>query len=655
MATMGELIYTTDNCIGCNRCIATCPVVTANCVIEKQNRQFVHVDSKKCIACGSCLDVCEHHARAFYDDTEQFITDLRQGRPISVLYAPALVANYPTEYRKILGALKKLGVKQILSVAFGADITTWAYVNYIQKNHFEGGISQPCPAIIRYIENYIPELIPKLIPIQSPLICAAIYAKKYMGIQDRLAFVGPCIAKKAEIADPNTHGYVSYNVTFDHLMAYLRKNQIHGEPIKEESISGLGGLYPMPGGLKENVRWFCGDQVFVQQSEGEKLVYNMLKKYAVRVKEGKQLPFLVDVLNCENGCIDGPAVEESKRGDDDTFYAIQALKSRKCQQGHGAWSKRKSPAARMRALNRAFSKLKLEDFLRQYTDRSSENKIRIPTTKEQQQIFHSMEKDTPDSQIISCGACGYSTCSEMALAIFNGCNNPNGCIHYVKHIVEKEKEKIQQISDKITKQNNLIKDMVSQANSEFSTLTSSIQTMTEENMNNAQQSTNINNAMQQVVEFSIQMTKALECIGNLLHELENNNNGIELVATQTRLLALNASVEAARAGEAGRGFAVVADEVRSLSQASKSTAQASNKNKQEIGSALSRLSSDVGSLCKITEEVNEQLSKLAANSEEIAASAQEVRSASEMLYTYFQRLYDISREDTEHIHVAEND
>lgn len=132
---------------------------------------------ENCIACGAYFDACEHGAREFYDDTEAFFEDLKRGEKISVLFAPAFAANYPGEYKNILGGLKNLGVNHIISVSFGADIITWAYINYIMKNEFMGGISQPCPAVVNYIERYIPELLPRLMPVQSPVMCAAIYAK----------------------------------------------------------------------------------------------------------------------------------------------------------------------------------------------------------------------------------------------------------------------------------------------------------------------------------------------------------------------------------------------------------------------------------------------------------------------------------------------
>ena len=276
-------VYTNENCIGCNKCISVCPVITANRAVEKDGSTVIEVDGDKCIGCGACFDACEHNARSYYDDTEEFFADLAKGQKISLLIAPAFAANYPNEYKSILGGLKKMGVNRIISVSFGADITTWAYIRYITEHNFTGGISQPCPAVVNYIEHYIPELLPKLMPVQSPLMCAAIYLRKYMNIQDKLAFISPCIAKKSEIDDPNNNGYVNYNVTFDHLMNYARTHHIKGDPVGTEIEYGLGSIYPMPGGLKENVYWFCGEDLFIRQIEGEKHVYHFLDDYAKRV------------------------------------------------------------------------------------------------------------------------------------------------------------------------------------------------------------------------------------------------------------------------------------------------------------------------------------------------------------------------------------
>ena len=91
-----------------------------------------------CIGCGACFDACEHNARSYYDDTEEFFADLAKGQKISLLIAPAFAANYPNEYRSILGGLKKMGVNRIISVSFGADITTWAYIRYITEHNFTG-------------------------------------------------------------------------------------------------------------------------------------------------------------------------------------------------------------------------------------------------------------------------------------------------------------------------------------------------------------------------------------------------------------------------------------------------------------------------------------------------------------------------------------
>lgn len=456
-----KLVYTNDKCQGCNRCISVCPVLTANYSIQSGDIQRIEVHSENCISCGACFDVCEHNARSFLDDTEKFFCDLKQGEKISVLLAPSFQANYPEEYAAVLGGLKDMGVNNIISVSFGADITTWGYVNYIKKYDVTGAISQPCPAIVNYIEHYIPELIYKLIPIHSPLLCTAIYAKKYMNITDKLAFISPCIAKKTEISDPNTYGYVSYNMTFSHFMKYIRKHNIFGKEAADQVEYGLGSVYPMPGGLRENIYWFCGNDVFVRQVEGEKRVYNFLNNYKKRIKGGYPLPFLVDILNCDKGCLYGTGIEEEMSDSEDNFYNLQKIKE-SCQNNDmlDPYSKNLSPDERLDQLNKKFSELKLEDFIRKYTDKSETTSLCEPSGEELDRIFRKMKKDTWVKQNINCGACGYDNCRAMASAIFNGSNVPENCIHYIKDEMHEFSIQLEEKNRSITLKNEELRKAI---------------------------------------------------------------------------------------------------------------------------------------------------------------------------------------------------
>ncbi|MCR4706000.1 MAG: 4Fe-4S binding protein [Lachnospiraceae bacterium] len=321
------IVQTNENCIGCNRCIRTCSCVGANVAVERDRGNVIEVDQKKCIACGACIDTCEHNAREYIDDVEAFFADLKRGEKISVLIAPAFLANYPREYENYLGMLKALGVNRFISVSFGADITTWGYIKYITEHKYYGSISQPCPAVVGYIERYLPEILPKLMPVQSPMMCAAIYVKKYLGVHDKLAFISPCIAKKNEIDDPNNQKIASYNLTFAKLVAYLKAHPVSGaKPYKDEIEYGLGSIYPMPGGLKENVYWLLGEDALVRQMEGEHHMYEYLQRNADRIKGGQTSYLFVDALNCTNGCLYGTGTENRKTLNEDVFMAIQRIK-----------------------------------------------------------------------------------------------------------------------------------------------------------------------------------------------------------------------------------------------------------------------------------------------------------------------------------------
>lgn len=630
------LVYTNDNCVGCNKCISACPVLTANYAVEENGKNKIVVDGKACISCGACFDACAHSARSYVDDTERFFEDLKRGEKISLLLAPAFLANYPSEYETVLGGLKQLGVNRIISISFGADITTWGYIKYITEHNFTGGISQPCPAVVGYIEKYIPELIPSLVPIHSPMMCGAIYAKKYMKITDKLAFISPCIAKKNEIDDPNCGGYVSYNVTFDHLMDYVRKHNISGPKVTDEIEYGLGSIYPMPGGLKENVYWFCGEDVFIRQIEGEKHAYEFLEDYKKRVLDKKELPFMVDALNCAKGCIYGTGIEEEKTTTDDTLYELQKIKaaSKKTGKRH-TWSKNLTPKQRLACLNKQFKALDINDFIRHYTDKSKGIEIKKPNAEELDAIYASMEKYTKEEQNINCSSCGYITCKKMATAIHNGCNNKDNCIQYIKGEVEKEGRLARQMAQEmegknaeIQSKNELIAQLISEVAVDFESLDTSITEMSTGNNSNAEESTGISASMSDVVSFCDDLKSALEKIQGLLIKLEENNAEITDVAEETNLLSLNASIEAARAGEAGRGFAIIAENIKKLADHSKDTASDSDLNKAQIQNAIEELLRDAGKLIDIIDSVNVRVTNLAASTEEIAASADMVSSIS---------------------------
>ena len=633
----GGLVVTNDNCIGCNKCISVCSCVGACRSSEAEGRNRIDVDGSKCLACGACFDVCEHSAREFIDDTEEFFNALKKGERISLLLAPAFKANYPGEYEKVLGGLKGLGVNRIISVSFGADITTWGYLNYIQKHNFTGGISQPCPAVVGYIERYIPELIPKLFPVQSPMMCAAIYARKVMGITDKLAFISPCIAKKLEMEEPANKGYIQYNVTFSHLMEYVKRHNIHGDLCSDEIEYGLGSLYPMPGGLKENVYWFLGESVFIRQIEGEKHMYEFLEKNKDRIAKDKTPYLFIDALNCADGCLCGTATEPEISKTDDALYNVLKIREDvKKNSLASAWSKKLSPKQRLRKFNHQFRNLDLNDYLRTYENLSAQCQNSIPSEEQKQAIFNSMNKTTYETQHINCSCCGYDSCEDMVTAIHNGFNKKENCIYYIKNQVEEQRENAMMLARENEEEKEIVKKhgeniiiTVNEINDSFEVLHEAVDNMADGNASNAEESTEIAKHMHEITDFCRDLNKSMYEINDMIAELTHNNEDVVSIAEQTNLLALNASIEAARAGEAGRGFAVVADEINNLATSSRDTASRSNASQGKILQYVSKIIEDSQNLMDITTDINLRVDSLAASTEQIAASAEVILTTSD--------------------------
>lgn len=125
---------------------------------------------------------------------------------------------------------------------------------------------------------------------------------------------------------------------------------------------------------------------------------------------------------------------------------------------HNPWSRKLSPKARLKQLNKQFSSLNLDDYLCEYTDFSQDATYQEPSKTELNAIFNDMGKTTPASRCINCSCCGYDTCEQMAKANHNGFNYKENCIHFVKDQVEIEKEHALKLAQEVEEEKDIYPD-----------------------------------------------------------------------------------------------------------------------------------------------------------------------------------------------------
>ena len=453
-------IYTNEKCVGCNLCISLCPCVEANVVVIEDDAEKIYINKDKCISCGVCLRSCIHDARDYRDDTDRFFADLKSKKTISIIVAPAIRSNIK-DWPRLLGFLKSMGVNAIYDASFGADICTWAYLRYIAQNKVRGMISQPCPSIVNYIEHYAHELLEYLMPIQSPVVCTAIYMSKYKKIEGSYAFLSPCVAKIDEISDPNTHGLISYNVTFKKMMEYLAASQLdylNFAPLEyDDKTRGLGSIYPTPGGLTANIQQYVSDE-WIFQIEGQPYVKNFLSAYKSE-KDSPLRPFLVDILDCKHGCNAGTGACLTS---DDAYMIERFMHNIRTE------AVRNNAAKEKTSFGLNFSKfdetLLLADFHRSYEAKGIPDIILSPEKKEA--VFLMLKKTTEKSRKRDCRACGYSTCENMVQAIAAGLNHTENCSDYKRTVLRMQHEEIQELLEQASR-NNIELEKANQAKNEF--------------------------------------------------------------------------------------------------------------------------------------------------------------------------------------------
>ncbi len=420
-----------ERCKRCYCCVRECPARAIQII-----RGQAVVLTNRCIGCGNCIKVCTQNAKAVRDGisgAQEAITRNQGRRETIALLAPSFPAAFPEfEPRRIIGALRALGFTRVLETAFGADLVSAAYQKHVGETD-QPMITSPCPAIVEYIEKYQPELIPSLAPIVSPMIAAGRVARERYGQDSTVVFIGPCVAKKLEILDPEFAGVIDEALTFDELEEYFIAEEVNPAECPEREFdqprANLGQIYPISGGLLKSAE--VSSDVMDREVvvvEGRQRCLNIINELA----HGKVNARVIDILFCE-GCINGPGMHNKLNFFEKRERIINFVSSCITDLNKAIWKNSMQNYASI-------------DLSRRYSGKEIE--MPLPTEEEIQRILERMDKGRKADHL-NCGACGYETCREMAIAVSQELAEPEMCLPYTIDNLEKSHRELAEAQEQL--------------------------------------------------------------------------------------------------------------------------------------------------------------------------------------------------------------
>lgn len=401
---MQYLDFTGSRCRDCYKCLRECPVKAIKFVDHE-----ARIISDRCILCGKCTVVCPQNAKRVHSEIGDVEALLASGKPVIASVAPSFVSAFGVKDFAVMGiALGKLGFKMAEETAVGANIVTAEYEKLLETGEYKNFITSACPAINRMIQLYYPKALKYLAPVASPMVAHARLLKKRYP-EAEIVFIGPCIAKKREGRES---GLISAVLTFTELKTLFDEkgidlNAIAAIPVNED-IKNRSKYYPISRGIIKSFNRLPQNYEYVAV-DGVKRSFDVLED--IDKLEG----MFIEINCCEYACINGPATIKNqgslKANEDVRRYAQDSLKG-----GEPGYI---DPMG--------------VDYAEGHPRISLGNVV--PSERDIRTVLAKTGKFKPEDEL-NCGACGYPTCREKAIAVLNGNADLEMCIPYMRKRAE---------------------------------------------------------------------------------------------------------------------------------------------------------------------------------------------------------------------------
>jgi iron only hydrogenase large subunit-like protein/nitrogen-specific signal transduction histidine kinase len=426
------LVYTIKElCRTCYTCVRECPAKAIRIVGGQ-----AEVIDERCIACGNCTKVCSQGAKVFLNTTDRVIKLLETGQKVAAIIAPSFPAEFSDvpDHLVLTGMIKALGFEYVAEVSFGADLVADRYKKLVseEKNFY---ISSDCPSIVNYIKFYHPSLVDNLAPIVSPMVAMSRVVREKYGKETKIVFIGPCVAKKAESSE------IDEAITFTELRDLLADRGITPETAKpvdfDQPVGGRGAIFPVARGLLQTAK--ISDNAItgnIIAAEGRIDFQGALKEFEAGLIKNQHM----ELLCCE-GCIMGPGL--SKNGKQ---YNRRSLVS--------SYANSKMKNIDSESWQKSFDEFAELDLSIRH--KPAEPWIETLNEDDVNDILIKMGKKTKKDQL-DCGACGYESCVEHAIAIKKGLAEVEMCLPYTIEKLHKSVKDLALSNEKLSSMKQALK------------------------------------------------------------------------------------------------------------------------------------------------------------------------------------------------------